>query len=185
MNRPAPRPASTSCCVTDLSASRQRAADTLRTLIRKFATETLLEEIADGDSQAMPDDVPKHLAALHDLRDTYDWSLARQPNNHWHPSEPIELISYAVDDHSYNAQVFCNPLLLLAQLEGSDQADMHYRWFKSPGETWFRALMPPWHDAMLAGFSALHVETSELERGFWATPDANGKWLGTEDGSNG
>ncbi len=171
--------------MTDQDLRRQQAIDGLLTLIRKFGTESLLEEIADGDSYAMPGDTPKHLAALHDLRDHYDWRLAKQPDTSWYPREPIGLISYAVDNHSTSAQIFCNALLLVAELDGSDQDDMHFRWFKSPGEAWFRALANPWKDAFLAGFAVLHAQTSDLEKGFWMTPDAQGKWIEPKDDTDG
>lgn len=38
---------------------RQQVIDDLLVLIRTFATESLLAEIADGDSQAMADDMPR------------------------------------------------------------------------------------------------------------------------------
>ena len=53
--------------MTDTSARREQVIEDLLALIRKFATDALLQEIADGDSQAMPDDAEKHLEALHAL----------------------------------------------------------------------------------------------------------------------
>ena len=165
---------------------RQQVSDDLLALINRFAAESLLEEIADGDSQAMPEDTPKHLSALHELRDVYDWRLSRQSGNSWYPREPIELISYAADDHSLQAQVFCNALLMVADLEGATGGEfMHFRWFHAPGEAWYRALSDPWGPALLSAFAELHAEVSELERDFWNRPDAMGQWIETQEDDDG
>ncbi len=166
--------------MTDLDARREQVINDLLALIRKYSGELLLKEIADGDSQAMPKDGVKHLAALHDLRDSYDWRLQKQPDNSWYPCEPIELIAYAVDDHSQHAQIFCNALLVVSELDGTEQDYMNYRWFQSPGEAWFRGLEEPWRSALLAGFTLRHAEGNELEREFWQSPDAKGKWIEPE-----
>lgn len=171
--------------MTDLTQQRQQVIDTLLTLIRKFTTEALLEEIAGGDSQAMPEDSIKHLNALHDLRDRYDWRLYKQPDNSWYPCEPIELIAYAVGHHSKPAQVFCNALLVISELDGTEQDYMNYRWFEAPGEAWFRSLQEPWCSALLAGFTLHHAELHPLERDFWERPDAKGKWIEPEGDGHG
>lgn len=149
-------------------AKRQQVIDDLLALVRKFAAETLLEEIANGDSQAMPSDTPKHLAALHELRDRYDWRLNKQPNNHWHPREPIELISYDVDGRSRSAQTFCNALLMISDLEGGQMGYTDFRWSDAPGEDWFLALPEPIGPTLLAGFEVLHREEAEAEDAFWS-----------------
>ncbi len=159
------------------SDRHERVVEDLLVLIRKFATESLLEEIAYGDSQALHEDPPKHLAALHELRDRYDWRLHKQPNNSWHPCEPIELIAYAVDHHSKHAQVFCNALLVVSELDGTEQDYMNYRWFEAPGEAWFRSIDEPWGPALLAAFALHHAEVHEMEREFWGRPDAKGRWI--------
>lgn len=168
--------------MTDTSTARQKAIDDLLVLIRKFAGPLLLQEIAEGDSQAMRGDDEKHMAALQELRDTYDWRLFRQPNNSRYPCEPIELIAYGVDHHSQAAQVLCNALLMVSELDGTEQDYMHYRWFETPGEAWFRNLNDPWHDALMAGFAVLHAEAHDFERGFWGKPGAKGKWIEASDG---
>lgn len=162
--------------------ARERAKAVLVALVDKFAGPNLLAEIADGDSQALPNDGPKHLAALHDLRDNYGWSLHRQPNNHWYPSEPVELISYAADHHSQSSQVFCNALLMIADLDGAGCDVMHFRWFHHPGEAWFRRLNDPWGSALLAGFAVLHRAADPYERENWARPQAQGKWIEEDHG---
>ncbi|MEL7131554.1 MAG: hypothetical protein AAGK77_03980 [Pseudomonadota bacterium] len=167
---------------TSISASRQRVIDDLLVLIRKHATEALLDEVSYGDSYASEADVLKHRAALNTLRDQYEWRLVRQPGNTWYPSEPIELIAYAVDGGSTVAEMFCNALLLIAELEGSEYDYMGYRWFQTPGEAWFRALEDPWRTALLNGFAVLHAESNALEREFWASPDANGSWIEPPEG---
>ncbi|MEL7256817.1 MAG: hypothetical protein AAFN80_03105 [Pseudomonadota bacterium] len=171
--------------MTDPDKRHEQVIDDLLALIREHATEPLLEEIADGDSYAMPEDRVKHLAALHELRDHYDWRLRKQPDNSWYPCEPIELIAYAVDGRSRLAEMFCNALLVVSELDGTEQDYMNYRWFQSPGEAWFRGLDDPWRSALLAGFALRHAEGNELERAFWQGPDAKGRWIapkGEEDG---
>ncbi len=168
--------------MTETSAQRQQVVDDLLVLIRKFAGPLLLQEIAEGDSQAAAGDDKKHMAALEELRDTYDWRLFRQPNNGWFPCEPIDLIAYAVDHHSQPAQVFCNSLLMVSELDGTEQDYMHFRWFEAPGEAWFRNLNEPWRAALLVGFAYLHAQADDFEREFWDKPGAKGKWIEAPDG---
>lgn len=163
--------------MTEKKAERQQVIDDLLVLIRKYASDALLDEVARGDSYANEADVLKHRAALDDLRDRHDWRLVRQPESSWYPSEPIELIAYAVDGYSKSAEMFCNALLMVAELEGSEYDHMGYRWFQTPGEAWFRALNDPWHAALLNGFGVLHAESNQLEREFWASRDAKGCWI--------
>ncbi|MEM7521421.1 MAG: hypothetical protein AAF307_10325 [Pseudomonadota bacterium] len=163
--------------MTDVSSERQKVIEDLLVLLRKFAGPNLLREIAEGDSQAMRGDEKKHMTALEELRDTYDWRLFRQPKNHWYPCEPIELIAYAVDHHSQPAQVFCNALLVVSELDGTEQDYMHYRWFETPGEQWFRNLNDPWRTPLIAAFAFHHANSSDLEREFWANPTAKGRWI--------
>ena len=174
-----------SYCVTDHDPQHHGVIEDLLGLVRQLATDSLLEEIAAGDSQAMAGDRSKHLAALLDLRDIYGWSLKSQPENHWYPSEPIELISFAGDGHSMRAQVFCNALLLVAQLDGCDLADMHFRWFEKPGEGWYRGLPNQWSQILQSGFAILHSETPETEKDFWDRPGAVGSWIEPEDHADG
>ncbi|MEL6452671.1 MAG: hypothetical protein AAFQ19_15560 [Pseudomonadota bacterium] len=168
--------------MTDQTAQRQQVIDDLLVLIRASAADNLLVEIATGDSQALPGDDKTHLAALHALRDSYDWRLFRQPDNSWYPCEPIELITYAVDSHSRAAQVFCNALLALSELDGTEQDYMAYRWFHTPGEAWFRALPAPWGPALLAAYAVHHAESHALEREFWGAADAKGAWIEPQGG---
>ncbi|WP_135504094.1 hypothetical protein [Roseovarius aestuariivivens] len=146
---------------------RRATTETLVRLVRDAATPDLRTEIAEGDSQAAAGDDRKHLAALNDLIDTYDCRLTRQSDNSWYPREPIELISYASDGHSRTSQVVCNALLMIAELEDDAQGHMAFRWFKTPGEAWFRALPDGFRDPLLDGFEALHADMSELEWQFW------------------
>ena len=171
--------------MTDMDARREQVINDLLTLVRQHSTEFLLEEIADGDSYAMPEDQAKHLSALHDLRDHYDWRLRNQPDNSWYPCEPIELISYAVDGRSKLAEMFCNALLVVSELDGTEQDYMNYRWFQSPGEAWFRDLDEPWRSALLAGFALRHADSNVLEREFWTRPNAKGRWIEPEGKSDG
>lgn len=168
--------------MTDTAALRQQVIEDLLVLIRKFASDGLLHEIANGDSQALTSAPPRHLAALHDLRDAHDWRLNRQTVHGRHPREPIELIAYAVDGHSLAAQMFCNALLAVAELEDAARDNMHFRWFNAPGEAWFRALNDPWRDALIAAFALRHSEVCAMERKFWAGPDAKGQWIEPEGG---
>ncbi|MEM8655279.1 MAG: hypothetical protein AAGF36_11075 [Pseudomonadota bacterium] len=156
--------------------------DDLLALIRKHATDALLNEVACGDSYAGEADILKHRAALDDLRDHHGWRLERQPENTWYPSEPIELIAYAVDGYSKLAEMCCNALLMVAELDGAEHDHMAYRWFQTPGEAWFRALDNPWRTALLTGFAVLHAESNALERAFWSAPDAKGQWIEPPEG---
>jgi len=153
--------------VTNTRPTRTEVIDTLVSIVRETATPQVLDEIASGDSQGVAGDDKKHRTALRDLFELYDCRLTRQPNNHWYPSEPIELIAFAVDQHSKTAQLVCNALLMIAELDNCDVDQMNHRWFGSPGEDWYRALAPLFRDPLLAGFEILHSEMSELERTFW------------------
>lgn len=153
--------------MTDTQPTRTEVIETLVAIVRETATPQVLDEIASGDSQGAAGDDKKHRAALADLFENYDCRLTRQPNNHWYPSEPIELIAFAVDHHSKTAQLVCNALLMIAELDDSGVDQMNHRWFGRPGEAWYRALAPLFRDPLLAGFEILHSEMSAFEREFW------------------
>ncbi len=75
------------------------------------------------------------------------------------------------------AQVFCNALLMVAELDDYNLDHMSFRWFRAPGEAWFRGLQDPWREALLAGVAVRHAEAKALERDFWTTADAKGTWI--------
>ncbi|MFK7834763.1 MAG: hypothetical protein AB8B60_00955 [Sulfitobacter sp.] len=167
--------------MTDTDPNRQKVIDDLLALVRASVTDELMQVIAEGDNYASPEEDKTHRTAIQTLCDTYDWHLAKMPESDWYPSEPIELISYAASDDPKTAIIICNALLMVAELEGLGRDFMHFRWFDSPGEAWFRDLDEPWLAAFLAAFKIHHAETQDWFRRFIDRKEQNGTWIEAGD----
>ncbi len=148
--------------MTDGRIAVEQAVAGLVALIRS-APDQVVVNIAHGDSYAGGDNDTKSVGALRDVIDDLDRRLERQPNNHWNPREPIELVSYGVDGQGLFETVVANALLMISDLELGDYDYMSYRWQQTPGQTFFEGLPERFRTPLPAG--------SDILRARWAAYD--------------
>lgn len=131
-----------------------KAVEGLVALI-KSAPEAVVRAIAFGDSYAYEHESEKSLVKLREVIDDLDCRLEKQPDNSWHPREPIELVSYGVDGQSDHDTAVANALLMISDLETNDYGYMDFRWTDSPGQAWFEGLPSTLGAPLLAGMAVL------------------------------
>lgn len=145
--------------MTDQGADRVATVETavagLVALIRE-APKSKIQAIASADRHAYRDDKEKHLSALREVIEKFDCRLDRQSDNSWFPREPLELVSFGVDGWDVEVVAVANALLMISDLEGNKDDYMSFRWEKSPGEAFFRALPERLGAPLLTGFQLLH-----------------------------
>ncbi len=121
----------------------------------RAAPRAVFETIAQGDSHAVPGDAERHLRALDEVVTRFDCNLNTQPDNHWFPREPVELVSWGADGHDPRTIAVANALLMIADLDGGGVDYMFHRWDGRPGAAFFTALPADLRDPLLTGFDLL------------------------------
>jgi len=143
--------------VTDELDEKARIAEAVAALVRliREAPDEVIQRVAYGDSYEYEEGHRKSLKALREVIDDLDCRLERQPKNHWHPREPIELVSYGVDGQGLFETVGANALLMISDLEKGDFDYMDYRWHETPGQAFFEGLPERFRAPLMAGFDIL------------------------------
>ena len=143
--------------MTETPDENARIAEAVAGLVRviRAAPDEVVRSVAYGDSYEYEEGHRKSLKALREVVDDLDCRLERQPNNHWHPREPIELVSYGVDGNGLFETVVANALLMISDLEGGEFGYMDYRWHHTPGRAYFEDLPERFRPPLMAGFDIL------------------------------
>ena len=150
--------------MTEASDDQARTAEVVAGLVRliREAPDEVIQSVAYGDSYEDEDGCRKSLIALRQVLDELECRLDRQPDNFWHPREPVELVSYGADGQGGHDTAVANALLMISDLETGEQDYMSFRWQQSPGAAFFEALPPRLGAPLLAGFEILRARW-ELE----------------------
>lgn len=144
----------------DRAAAVESAVAGLVALIRA-APKSKIDAIASADRHAYRDDKEKHLSALREVIEKHHCRLERQSDNSWFPREPLELVSFGVDGWDIEVVAVANALLMISDLEADKFDYMSFRWEKSPGEAFFRALPERLGAPLLTGYQLLHKRAQE------------------------
>lgn len=149
--------------MTDATSETERvtrAMNELAQLIRAAPSE-VITTIACGDSYESEEGCRKSLAALREVIAELECRLERQPGNHWHPREPIELTSCGVDGQGVEATAIATALLMISDLEADQYGYMDYRWNFTPGRAFFESLPERFRSPLMAGFDIMRDRWSE------------------------